>query len=72
MPEHHRVGAARPGDFLNSLSLQQKYTSMETRILVALGLIAGVIVFSAVAGTVTLRRRRRERLRRRGIKTHGH
>lgn len=45
---------------------------METRILVALGLIAGVVVFSLVAGTVTLRRRRRERLRRRGIKTHGH
>lgn len=45
---------------------------METRILVALGLIAGVVITGLVGGVTVIRRRRRERLRRRGIKTHGH
>ncbi len=43
-----------------------------SRELVAYAII-GVLVIAAVpAGLVALRRRRREKLRRRGIKTYGH
>ena len=45
---------------------------METRILIAIALIAVVAIAGIIGGTVALRRRRRERLRRRGIKTYGH
>ncbi|MFA7604108.1 MAG: hypothetical protein WCY29_13955 [Novosphingobium sp.] len=45
---------------------------METRIIIAFGIIAGLLVVGTVGGITSLRRRRQERLRRRGIKTHGH
>lgn len=45
---------------------------METRILVAVGLIVGTTLIGLIGGVVALRRRRIQRLRRRGIKTYGH
>ena len=45
---------------------------LETRVLIALALIAIALVMSAIWGTNFVRRRHRQRLRRRGIKTYGH
>jgi hypothetical protein len=45
---------------------------LENRILIALTLIAVLMVVGLFWSTSALRRRRRERLRRRGIKIYGH
>lgn len=43
-----------------------------TREMIAYGLIATVAVVAVPATVAMMRRRRREKLRRRGIKTYGH
>lgn len=45
---------------------------LETRVLIALALIAIILGVGAVWGTYSMHRRHRQRLRRRGIKTYGH
>ena len=43
-----------------------------TRELIAYALIGGVLFAALVVGSITQRQRRRVKLRRRGIKHHGH
>lgn len=45
---------------------------LETRILVALAIIAGILIVGTIWGRGALRRHRRQQLRLRGIKTYGH
>jgi len=42
------------------------------RLTIAFAIIAAVVVIGAVWGVTYMRRRKREKLRRRGIKTYGH
>jgi len=48
------------------------YIMLETRILIALAIIAGIVILGTIWGAGALRRHQRQRLRRRGIKTYGH
>jgi hypothetical protein len=43
-----------------------------TREMIAYAIIGAIIIVAAPTGMAYLRRRKRDRLRRRGIKTYGH